>query len=122
MYIVDRSIAVIKPREPFVKWLNSIPDSEYPEFTLNMIRADCTVLMLPEFNEPEQAVSYLDEFCVSLFKTELGTWIDDQSLWPKDLSLQAFWEWFDVEIHSTVIDTIDEALNNSEISLINDNE
>lgn len=32
----------------------------------------------------------------------------DAKLWPKDRSLAAFWTWFDVEIHSTVVDLVDE--------------
>ncbi|VEB43206.1 Uncharacterised protein [Chromobacterium violaceum] len=47
---------------------------------------------------------------------ELASWDEDEALWPKDLSLKAFWEWFDVEIHSTVIDSVDEDITNSPAS------
>ena len=44
---------------------------------------------------------------------ELASWYEDEALWPKDLSLKAFWEWFDVEIHSTLIDSVDADISNT---------
>lgn len=107
MYIIDRNLAVIKPKQPFLDWLRGIPGNEV-ELTLEQLRIDCTALLVPEFEEPEDAVSFIDEIGVELFEAELGSWIDDAKLWPKDRSLQAFWTWFDVEIHSTVVDLVDE--------------
>jgi len=112
MYFVDRSVAVIKPKAPFMDWLNAVPDSDI-DLTLESLRADCTVILMPEFAEPEEGVAYLDEIYEQLFKMELASWYDDEELWPKDLSLKAFWEWFDVEIHSTVIDSVDAEIMNS---------
>lgn len=114
MYFVDRSVAVIKPKQPFADWLNQAPDNEL-ELSLESLRADCTVLLIPEFDEPEEGVAYLDEIADKLFEMELSTWYDDPAVWPTDRSLKAFWEWFDVEIHSTLIDTLDADLENSPI-------
>ena len=115
MYIVDRCIAVIKPKKPFLEWLKSMPDNDMFEVSLDVLRSDCTVLMLPEFDEPEQAIAYIDDISEQLFKVELATWYEDEKLWPADMSLKTFWEWFDVEVHSTVIDTVDDDLSNSEV-------
>jgi len=113
MYFVDRSVAVIKPKAPFLDWLNKVPDNDMVDLTLEALRSDCTVILLPEFNEPEEGVAYIDEIYEQLFKMELASWYEDDALWPTDLSLKAFWEWFDVEIHSTVIDSVDDDLTNS---------
>jgi len=107
VYVIDRNLAVIKPKQPFLDWLRGVPGNEV-ELTLDQLRIDCTALLVPEFEEPEDAVSFIDEIGVELFEAELGSWVDDTKLWPKDRSLQAFWTWFDVEIHSTVVDLVDE--------------
>lgn len=105
MYFVDRSVAVIKPKAKFLDWLASLPD-ESVDLTLEQLRSDCTVLLIPEFVEPEEAVAYIDEIFVQIFKMELASWHEDETQWPKDLSLKAFWETFNVEIHSTLLDTL----------------
>lgn len=111
MYFVDRSVAVIKPKEPFREWLLSVPDNDV-DLTLDSLRTDCTVILLPEFVDPEEGVAHVDEIYQQLFKMELASWYDDTSVWPKDLSLKAFWEWFDVEIHSTVLDSVEGEITN----------
>ena len=112
MYFVDRSVAVIKPKQPFADWLNGVPDNDM-ELSLDSLRADCTVILIPEFDEPEEGVSHIDDIAQRLFEMELATWYEDKSLWPTDRSLKTFWEWFDVEIHSMVIDTVDDELENT---------
>ncbi|WP_147692934.1 hypothetical protein [Vogesella mureinivorans] len=115
MYFVDRSVAVIKPKAPFLTWLNAVPDNDMIELTLDTLRADSTVILLPEFDEPEEAVAHIDEIFEQLFRLELASWYEDESLWPQDRSLKTFWEWFDVEIHSTLLDTVDADIINSPV-------
>ncbi|HNX70492.1 hypothetical protein [Rivihabitans pingtungensis] len=112
MYFVDRAVAVIKPKQAFADWLNAVPDNDM-ELSLDSLRADSTVILIPEFNEPEEGVAYIDDIFEQLFAMELSSWYDDPSLWPQDRSLKTFWEWFDVEIHSTLIDSVDADLNNA---------
>ena len=114
MYFVDRSVAVIKPKQPFVDWLNQVPDNDM-ELSLDSLRADCTVIMIPEFDEPEEGVSDVDDLAEKLFEMELSTWYEDPAVWPQDRSLKVFWEWFDVEIHSMVIDTLEGDLENTPV-------
>ena len=115
MYFVDRAVAVIKPKEPFLAWLNAVPEND-TELTLDNLRADCTVILIPEFNEPDAGVAYIDDIYEQLFAMGLSTWYDDESVWPTDRSLKAFWEWFDVEIHATVIDSQEGELENIPLS------
>lgn len=112
MYFVDRSVAVIKPKAPFLAWLNAVPGNDL-DIALDSLRADCTVILMPEFEEPEEGVAYIDEIYEQLFKMELASWYEEEELWPQDRSLKTFWEWFDVEIHSTVIDSVDADIMNS---------
>ena len=41
-----------------------------------------------------------------LFEMELSDWYTDPSLFPKNLTLDLFHEWFEVECHSVIIDTV----------------
>ena len=41
-----------------------------------------------------------------LFEAELEGWYTDEKLWPKEISLALFHQWFDVECHSVVEDTV----------------
>ncbi|WP_434778967.1 hypothetical protein [Neisseria sp. Ec49-e6-T10] len=113
MYFVDRSIALIQPKQPFLDWLRSVEDDQAIELTLSQLRADCNTFLIPQYVEPEEAVAYIDDIYLSIFKIELSSWYEDETVWPKDLSLKAFWETFDISIHTMVIDTVDEGLHNT---------
>ncbi len=107
MEYVNRSLAVIKPRQPFFDWLKDTPDWDL-DLTLETLRLDCTSLLIPEFDEPEDAISYIDDMFEQIFEMELASWYEDQQLWPQKRTLKMFWEWFEIELHSMVIDTTEE--------------
>ncbi|MDO4998181.1 MAG: hypothetical protein Q4E16_06040 [Neisseria sp.] len=103
MYFVDRTAVVLKPTQHFLDWLKSTYENA-PELTLEQLRSNCSVFLVPEFDAPEEVVSYFDERYQQIFAAELAGWEENQKLWPKDMSLQAFWQFFDVEIHDMVLD------------------
>jgi len=41
-----------------------------------------------------------------LFESELEGWYTDETLWPQKRTKKIFDEWFDVECHSVLIDTV----------------
>lgn len=111
MFVVDRTVALVRPKQPMLDWLLAQPDNDV-DITLDMLRTDCTVLLVPEGEEPEDAISYIDEIFGQVFEMELTSWYDEAERWPANRTLKLFWEWFDVEVHSLVIDTMDEPLLN----------
>lgn len=117
MYHVNRSVAVIKPKQPFFDWLKSTPDWDL-DLTLDNLRVDCTALLVPEFDEPENAVSYIDDRFEQIFEMELSSWYEDKKLWPAKRDLQTFWEWFEVELHSVVVDVPDEDISETSIGVL----
>ena len=40
-----------------------------------------------------------------LFEHELAAWMTDDAWWPEQRDWRTFKKWFDVEIHSVVLDT-----------------
>ena len=97
MYFVDRSAVVLKPTEHFLAWLNSTQD-DMPDLTLAQLRANCSVFLIPVFDEPEEAVAYFDE------RYLLAGWTLDESTYPKHLDLETFWQFFELEVHDSVLD------------------
>ncbi|WP_035056919.1 hypothetical protein [Andreprevotia chitinilytica] len=112
MFIVDRSAALIRPKQPFLDWLLALPGNDIP-LTLEDIRTDCTVILIPEAAEPEDGIAYIDDVAEKLFEMELSSWVGDEELWPKKRNLKLFWEWFDVEIHLGVMDSVDDGIHNT---------
>lgn len=43
-----------------MEWLKST-DENMPDLTIEQLRADCSVFLVPQFDEPEAVVSYFDE-------------------------------------------------------------
>ncbi len=107
-YFIERSVAVIKPKEPFLEWINASFTDLPQELTMESIRIDCNSYLIPEIEEIEDGINYVDERFDDLFALELASWTDDESIWPKERNLKMFWEWFDVEIHPTTIDMVEE--------------
>lgn len=50
MFIINRSVAIIKPKQPFVDWANSVVDEE--QYSISDFSTDCSVILLPIFTLP----------------------------------------------------------------------
>lgn len=116
-YVVERSIVVIKPKQPLLDWINSsLAISEGTMLTLESIRIDCNSYLIPEVDAIEDGISYVDDNFEALFHLELASWSEDQNTWPNELSLKMFWEWFDIEISPTLIDLTEDNGTETEIN------
>ena len=50
-----------------------------------------------------------------LFEVELEGWYTDEALWPKKRTLKLFRDWFDVECHTVLLDTVGDLINDDDI-------
>ena len=107
MNVINRAVAVIKPRQPYLDWAKSIPGPA-DDITLGELRTDCTAILIPDFDDPAEAEAFIAAIAVDLFELELDAWDRDPQAWPEDRSYRTFREWFDVEIHSIVLDASDD--------------
>ncbi|MCF7521742.1 hypothetical protein L4G92_06745 [Neisseria sp. ZJ106] len=103
MYFVDRSAVVLKPTARFLEWLKAA-DENMPDLTLEQLRSNCSVFLVPESDTPEAVVAYFDERYRQIFEAELASWDIDQKDWPQDMGLNVFWDFFDIEVHDMVLD------------------
>lgn len=106
MYIVNTAAASVRPTQKFLDWLMYISKKNGDDLsiTLEQLRTNATVYLIPQTDTPEENIAYLDEKYEEIFEAELSSWIINEDDLPKDMSLKAFWEFFDVEIHDMVVD------------------
>jgi len=108
VYQLDRYVAIVRPELPFLDWLNGLAEFAPLELTLEQVQADCTALLIPEFEDDDEAVAFVYKLWDQLFESELQDWTDNRALWPQGRSDALFIEWFSVEIHTTVVDLAEE--------------
>ncbi|MCW5588043.1 MAG: hypothetical protein KIT27_00115 [Legionellales bacterium] len=102
MFELNRIAFVIKPTELMYEWIQTLPQDN-SEITLEDIREDGTVLLLPDY-EYDEVWDYFESMAITIFENELASWTPNEDLWPSDRSLEMFREWFELEQHSLVID------------------
>ena len=56
MYTINRSIAIIRPKQPFVDWANQLPDAELKS-SLDDFKTDCLAILIPDYQTDEEAIS-----------------------------------------------------------------
>ena len=107
MSVLNRSVAIIRPKQPYVDWANSIPDEGEETNTayLEDLRNDSLVLLLPDLYNGIEAINHIEKIHERIFEYELWNWCPSKKYWPKDKSWEKFHEWFDMEFHTEVIDT-----------------
>ncbi len=106
MKFINRSVLVIKPRQPYLDWTQRVsPDGI--QLKLTDMQQDCTTYLLSEALDRQYLESFLQDNYVPMFEHELYAWHRDQSVWPVERNYTVFQEWFDVEMHSQVIDMLD---------------
>jgi hypothetical protein len=103
MFQINRSVAIIKPKQPFVDWANSVVDEE-EQYSLSDFSTECSVILLPEYDSDEHAEVILKEICQDIFEIELSSWMTDDETWPEKRTYKMFLDWFDVEFHSMIFD------------------
>lgn len=107
MDMINRCVAVVKAKQPFLTWVNGLP-GDGSKFTLDVIRRDSHVYLLPEYAMDDERVELLREFYEAIFEQELMGWWTDPRAHPAPRAFEMFLEWFEVEFHSVVFDLLDD--------------
>ena len=103
-------MVMLLPEQPFLDWIQAVDPDPVPTLTLNDVRDDASVFLLPAevADTPENALRWVEKRWRPFFEFMLGEWFDD-SVWPESLSLAMFREWFSVRFHSMVWDIAPDA-------------
>ena len=111
---VNRAIAVIRPRQPFIDWVNS-REGGLPGLTQEHERRETRALLIPEPERRQGGRRFIELNFAFIFEDELTVWSPDKTGWPEPRSRELFGEWFDVEIHDMVFDMGDDQIFLEEI-------
>ena len=100
---VKRTAVIVIPKQPFINWANSVDDSHIkfgdnpsPEHTIYLVE-DITDYVV-------DTVEIIKPYFEFIFMEELNSWHRLESDWSLNRDLETFLEWFEIQIHSMVLD------------------
>ena len=113
--MVNRAAVILRYKDPIVEWINEAdPIEDSSEVSLASANEERTVYLVSD-GEAENIDRWIRANYGVLFESELEGWYTDESLWPKKRDLKTFKEWFEVECHSVVLDTVGGQIFDDEI-------
>lgn len=93
---INRSAIIIKPKQPFVDWHNSLyPDSKMDEIDIDIYLVDDNINDLEKF---------LKKKFDMLFTMVLYDWHTNKKEWPQRRNYKMFKQWFRIEMSKTIYD------------------
>lgn len=111
--MINRAAILLRYKEPALHWILTADESDQvASLSLDDLNKENTVFLISDEDgeNSETCRAWISRNFRALFEHALEAWYVDESLWPKDLSLVLFDQWFDVECHSVVIDTLDDPI------------
>ncbi len=109
MYEVNRSVFLLTPLEPFWNWLQSLPDLDLGDATLEDLQSDANAYLINPCDTAEEVWNEIEANVEELFAAELADWCEDESEWP-DLHPDIFSEWFGITLSTIATDLSREPL------------
>ena len=101
--LVNRYIVVFRPLQPYVDWVNGLPQSQ-PQGPGDKIldldeaqRYHRTTYLIPHDWNWEVVEAWFDENFDLFFQNELAGIEPDRALWPTPRTLDLFEAWFELE-------------------------
>ena len=115
--MINRAAVILKYKTPAVKWVNDVdPINDNPGIIMESINKDRTVYLIRD--EDADTLDFLNQWVMknfkALFENELEGWYTDERLWPKKRNLKLFYEWFEVDCHTVIEDTVDLPIEDDE--------
>ena len=102
MKTIDRSALLIRPREPYLEWAAKVDDGS-PEMA-EELRGQTSVYLVSQDPAGHDESAPVNQYCEAIFEQELEAWCIDKSVWPYKRDLKRFFEWFEVQAESVVLD------------------
>lgn len=110
MQIINRDLLVITPKQACVDWANALGE----DFELQMEDMSghdaASSFLIPEFEDEEEALEWMEEGAEGWFSLLLMEWTDDRTKWPEDLSWENLNNFFHVNYQSMVMDLVNEPI------------
>lgn len=115
--MLNRGAVILRCKPPAVEWVNRVdPDPETARVTLEGMNRERTVYLISDEDaeSEEQVRAWVRLNFEALFEMELEGWYTEPELWPEHRTWKLFNEWFDIECHSMLVDTVEGPLVNQD--------
>lgn len=97
---INRNAIIVKPKKLFYNWLNSV----FPEDDQINEKDENNIYLIQEMDSNEEINRWIRLNFDMIFANELNDWYSDEDKWPKNRTYKMFSEWFEIEIHSMILD------------------
>ena len=97
---INRNAILVRPKKPFFDWLELI---FHEEQTISDTEEN-NIYLIREMGSNENIKKWIKKNFDNIFVNELNDWYTDESVWPPNRTYKMFSEWFEIEIHSMVLD------------------
>jgi hypothetical protein len=126
MRVINRTAITVVGAQPYTDWTRT-RDAEFPpprpdasedqalSISVPHTRSYGSAFLLPEFEQEEDLLEWVEENYTWLFEFQLSAWTEDELAWPKVRDLKMFREWFRIDIHSVVVDVGDDEIDGEEL-------
>ncbi len=105
MHAINRGLLLVFPKRPFLDWVNSFDPAS--AVTLDELWREPEALLVPEFENAEEAEEVVRALSREIFEHMLFEWQTDDQQWPAGRDYRMFREWLDVRSLSMVLDQVD---------------
>lgn len=109
-FTLNRTVMLLVPKQPFLQWVNDV-DPDEMALTMEDICEDNEVFLIPQLDDEQESMEWVEKRWSMLFEHMLGEWVLDETAWPQKRTLSMFREWFGIELHSMAWDLADEPLS-----------
>lgn len=104
MRLVKRAAITVTPKQPYIDWANSLDEAGVQ--IGEDFQPERHVYLIGDVSEvfPFDRDVIVRPYFEAIFEEELNGWHRRVSDWPAPRTFELFLEWFDVEVHSMVLD------------------
>lgn len=107
--MVNRAALLVRYKQPAVAWINEAdPSPPDTAITIADVNAERTVYLISDIDAetPDDVDRWIGRNYRQVFEAELDGWYTDPDLWPPNRTFELFQQWFDIECHTVLIDTV----------------
>jgi hypothetical protein len=116
MRVINRTAVTITGAKPYVDWtLTTDADANKGAITVARARTYGSAFLMPEFQLEEDIQEWVEDNAKWIFEFQLGAWTEDETTWPQTRDLKSFRQWFNVDIHSVVVDVADDEIEGEDL-------
>ena len=103
MYVENRAVVLIERNQPFLDWLQGLPDPR-PVSSLESVNDEPSSYLVSNGIDGNDITEELKEVYHQIFEVEMNEWWTNKDDWEKTLSWSKFNEWFSYKICSMPYD------------------